>query len=198
VPAASAATCWALNTSGSRVAVSSERYSTFSSPPRTHFPITEGSAPIVKALQTGHSRSPKYWSVNRSGGAAEHVAVLRDARQQLRDFTGGGGRLGAAGLDVLFAAAGGRDQDDHDPGDHDGYDDPEQRQPGSPHSGRGLRLLDFPAFCACLFAALLAHRLFLVLAGLQCAHARKLFRVAARIEESDVGELVIPLVYYNA
>ena len=69
LPAASAATCWVLKTSGSRVAVSSERYSIFSLPVRTYFWMTDGSAPSVNSLQIGHSRSPKYCSVTGAFGS---------------------------------------------------------------------------------------------------------------------------------
>ena len=58
LPAASAAICWFLKISGSRVAVSSEWYSIFSFPVRTNFGISVGSTPSVKSLQIGHSRSP--------------------------------------------------------------------------------------------------------------------------------------------
>src|ERR1700722_6312102 len=68
LPAASAATCCSLNVSGSRVAVSSERYSIFSLSVRTHFWITVGSAPSVNFWQIGHSRSPKYFSVSGAVG----------------------------------------------------------------------------------------------------------------------------------
>src|ERR1035441_164885 len=63
LPAARAATCWVLKTSGSRVAVSNARYSILSLPVRTHFCSSVGRAPSVKSLQIGHSRSPKYCSV---------------------------------------------------------------------------------------------------------------------------------------
>jgi hypothetical protein len=98
---------------------------------------------------------------------------------------------------VPFSGAGGGDQDDDESGDDNGHHDPEQRQPGSPRSGRGLCLLDLPAFCACLLAALLARRVFLVLASLQCAHAWKLIGVAAGTGESGVGEVVIRSSYYG-
>ncbi len=82
LPAANAASCWALKTSGSRVAVSSERYSIFSSPPRTHRPMIEGSADSVNALQTGHSRSPKYCGndgQDRPVGTVEQPGAKRTA-----------------------------------------------------------------------------------------------------------------------
>ncbi len=81
LPAASAATCWSLNTSGSRVAVSSERYSIRILPVRTHFWISVGSAPSVKSLQMGHCRSPKYSHRDGRGGAAERVAASAGCRR---------------------------------------------------------------------------------------------------------------------
>src|ERR1700683_349360 len=75
LPAASAATCWVLKTSGSRVAVSSERYSIRSLPVRTHLGMTVGGEPSVNSLQIGHSRSPKYSSVTGAVGEPSTLAL---------------------------------------------------------------------------------------------------------------------------
>jgi hypothetical protein len=50
------------------VAVSNDRYSIFSWPPRTHRRTIDGSAPSANSLQNGHSRSPYHLSVTRAAG----------------------------------------------------------------------------------------------------------------------------------
>src|ERR1700683_2718582 len=74
-PAASAATCWVLKTSGSRVAVSSERYSIRSLPVRTHLGMTVGREPGVTSLQLGPSGSPKCSGVTAGVGEPSTLAL---------------------------------------------------------------------------------------------------------------------------
>ena len=86
LPAASAAICWVLNVSGSRVAVSRLRYSICSLPARTYFWISVGSAPSVKSLQIGHSQVAVVDQRHGRFRAAQRVSVLRDAADQRGDF----------------------------------------------------------------------------------------------------------------
>ena len=98
--------------SGSRVAVSRERYSILQLAVLTHCCMIDGSAPSVNSLQIGHSRSPKYWSVTGAFGLPSVLPLwgmppsreLTTARPFFRRLAGG----------ARLAAAAGRRDEDHD------------------------------------------------------------------------------------